>query len=1337
MNWKTTLVLILLTSTVTLGYIYREDLPSWIQSNKDDSLQTKSESLKILNSLSEKDLSKIIVQRSSDDPLTLSKNEDKQWTLPGNWPMREDKVKKLVETLTNLETRFKPIAIEDNTDLSQYGLASPTLTVLLEGEGKDNKRQLAFGSAKRSADGNDFYRPDYLRVDNNKEIIRLGSGTVATLNQPREHYLQYRLFPEGIESPIKKGSLERQELVEGKQIHVEGPKVGEDAAKYTLMRTQDDWQLSQPLKDNITRQKKRDLLESISKLYVSRFVKKPPTETGLDKPERTVVLEHEQGTTELLIGKVAEVRTRQELRPGPMGRMMPTPVREEFYYAKLNGNDQIFTIASDQFSDIFVTAKSLRDPKLASFESDQVIAFTVQPKDSPSLTFQKENDTWKLTITTPDGKVARTVDPQQSKVSELLNALSNLEVTDAEITYDGNAKEQGLDQPWGTIKVKAIQEKDDEECTEVERNWTIQLGKHDTEAKKLLIGLKDGNRVDKVDDSLVKLVRRPALAYRESLLELEKDKLASIKVNQKEKTLTFIKEGENWKLTTPVKTEINTAKVNLLTTALEDVEPVDFVTEKVTPEDLDKVYGLSKPTWSVTVPGKTLHIGNKKQEKDEYYAKLDGQSDIFTINNLVPEQLAKDSLAYLPDELWSIPREEIASIQGQKGQEKPYQLKSVDDSWQMVAPFKTTDVDVMGINTLLEELKALRVERYVSHTPDNLKEKGLEKPYLRFNIQPSKENEKPIEVLIGNKIKDDTGRYAKMSDRPEVFILNTETLTKIDKAGTDLLDRSFVNLLSGGHLLQVESKQGMESFTLSRKDGVSEWKLPQVPGEVDVQASSSLNSTVFQLEVDRFVEYGEGINWANYGLDKPTRTVTLTVGEPDKKKNVIIQLGKPVPMEPKKVYARRTDKPGVAVLTEKQTEVLTRNKLAYVDHILLDLEPDKITNIERTQGDKKLTLTRKGDDWQITAPSMHQADGQIASEFVNSLAKLRADDIVSISAEDIKKYGLDMPELTVTLQPTKHTIALSRVQPGEKKQRFARIDNSNKIAVLPEHVIRQLLEPPLYFRDRLVASFNQCDTLIMTRDSRQATFTKKDDNWQLTAPIIVEAEDARLVSLMESVSKLRVEELVAEKAENLKQYGLDKPGVRWQFQNDGKTVLDILIGNRNPSTGRAFAKLTGKDLVFLLSEDQTKKLIAEFRERKPWTEPVDAAQVTRVKLTRKGMSVEVMKDNNIWKEKGTGKIVEQKVVNELLGALANLEVVRYVLDKEENLPLYGLMPSQMTIEVESPSGKQILHLGNQFVNTTQRYGRSEDKASPGVFILKKDDTEKLFIELSALNKSQP
>jgi len=60
-------------------------------------------------------------------------------------------------------------------------------------------------------------------------------------------------------------------------------------------------------------------------------------------------------------------------------------VHDEYRYAKLQNNDQIFEIKAEKLKDLFVASDTLRDPRLARFKTEDVVRLEIARLGQPPI----------------------------------------------------------------------------------------------------------------------------------------------------------------------------------------------------------------------------------------------------------------------------------------------------------------------------------------------------------------------------------------------------------------------------------------------------------------------------------------------------------------------------------------------------------------------------------------------------------------------------------------------------------------------------------------------------------------------------------------------------------------------------------------------------------------------------------------------------------------------------------------------------------------------------------------------------------------------------------------
>jgi hypothetical protein len=1358
MNYKTTFVLLVLAAAVGALLWPQSPVPGWLGLASTTAPTKADATFADLAKLKPEKIRKIKVERGGDTIFemtgTPAHRDDKDtlvWTLPGNWPTRPQEAEELVGIVTNWSHRFTPVVLDPTPDLKPYGLEPPAVVVTVETD--DGKYKLKFGEEPGTS--NRFSRPTYLRLNDNPEVVRLGPGIVSTLSRNVEYYQQRRLFP--VERVVQDGAPgKKTERLVASLVQAQGPQ-----GNYTLHRLRkDEPQLilhEEWGDDHVNPEKLNSLLTSVPELWAEFFVneKKPLTEYGLDKPERTLRVSGTDGKeVALLIGKESPRKeertvTRPPLPFGPPMPPMMETVTETFRYAKLENNDQIFEIRDGKLKDIFVAADTLRDAALARFKPEDVQKLEVVRGDFTLVAVKGEGDKWRL-----EKPIA--CDAETIKITDLVSKLSTLEATGPDVITTKDKKAYDLETPAATVTLTIEEKPKDDKAEKKTRTVTFQLGKDDAAKKKLYLQVAGWERINAVDDSLATLVNRPAIAYRgRNVLDFFPGDLAKVEVKRGDETYTLAKENANWRLTQPVSASVDAAKVDKLTGDLGRLLVVEFVSEDPKEEELAN-FGLDKPTATLTLgftdekkPTKTLRIGKPRGATGEHYAKLESAPQVFVIRKEDSDLIDQPSLAYRPLQLWQVPTGDVTAVQIQRGDEPAYRVAKSGKDWKVTTPFEAPVAGPLA-ESLLVPLATIRAQRYEAHTAKDLETYGLDKPSLRVTVvSEEKKGDGPAAVkehtlLVGKPTAEGAKtRFAKLAEEPGVVVVDEKLIGPADRSALDLLDHDLLKV-DPKTITKLQSAVGDAPWSLERKDNA--W-LVEAAGAKFAPDASTLGDTLAAwttLRAERFVAYGPKVELAEYGLDKPTTTLVLTTQVDGKPVEHKLAIGKTVKGDTGDRFARLDDG-GIVVLSSVAAYDLNRSYLDFVDHVLLDIDPVTITSIRRKVGTQELELTRKDNAWRLTKPNDQRGDDPSLDRLAQSLARLRGDRAAAYPAKDVKAYGLDEPAAVVTLvltdndgKATDKVLKIGSAVGEGGKDRYAMFDGGDKVIVLPGALSQTLLAKPLKFRDRNIARFGDADKVVIERGDRKATFAKVDGTWKLVAPTEAEAEQADLDEFVNDFARLRADELVAERADitpaELKTFGLDKPEVRWHFKSGDKEVLSIQVGGPEKAgpNARHYARLADGDVVFLLSPKSSNRTLAEYRHRALWP-PLDAAQMERlVYVTPKGSTV-LEKGTNGWQVSGKPEVLlSTPAVNETLAALGNLKAERFVADKGADLKLYGLEPPQIKVEaLTRTGGKCVLHIGHAEGDSNRYYARIGEGDHTDVFVLSEADSARIVRDLAA------
>lgn len=194
--------------------------------------------------------------------------------------------------------------------------------------------------------------------------------------------------------------------------------------------------------------------------------------------------------------------------------------------------------------------------------------------------------------------------------------------------------------------------------------------------------------------------------------------------------------------------------------------------------------------------------------------------------------------------------------------------------WKMVAPLAVA-ADASAVDAIVGSLSGLEMDEEVAPSAPSLKDFGLESPDKTVTV--TTEGGAAETLLLGGKLADGSGIYAKVPDQTRIFTVGAFGLSALDKKPFDLRDRDLLHVKRDAvKTLEIAGPQG--SYALAKTDK-GEWAftkpLATLAGRWTVDG---LLGTLEGLRMES-VAAEEGKDLKKFGLDKPTRTVTLGLAD--------------------------------------------------------------------------------------------------------------------------------------------------------------------------------------------------------------------------------------------------------------------------------------------------------------------------------------------------------------------------------------------------------------------------------------------------------------------------
>jgi hypothetical protein len=215
------------------------------------------------------------------------------------------------------------------------------------------------------------------------------------------------------------------------------------------------------------------------------------------------------------------------------------------------------------------------------------------------------------------------------------------------------------------------------------------------------------------------------------------------------------------------------------------------------------------------------------------------------------------------------------------------------------------------------------------------------------------------------------------------------------------------------------------------------------------------------------------------------------------------------------------------------------------------------------------------------------------------------------------------------------------------------------------------------------------------KDEKPIVLTKAESGkWQITAPQPFAADQSTVSGILSTLSSLNSQRVVEDKAEDLKQYGLDQPALQLDITGKDNKTQKLLIGDDTPTGGNAYAMLARDPRVFTVASytrTSVDKSLNDLRDKRLLT--VSPDKISRIELVRKNQVVEFVRNKDEWQIlKPKPLRADSSQVSELARKLTDARMDLGSYDPKEAASVFARATPLATAKVTDESGTQELQV---------------------------------------------
>ncbi len=286
------------------------------------------------------------------------------------------------------------------------------------------------------------------------------------------------------------------------------------------------------------------------------------------------------------------------------------------------------------------------------------------------------------------------------------------------------------------------------------------------------------------------------------------------------------------------------------------------------------------------------------------------------------------------------------------------------------------------------------------------------------------------------------------------------------------------------------------------------WMLMEpVKTAADRSAVQGVVSTITSLKPERILKEKD-VNWEEYGLQKPS--FEATVGAKDVQNQIF--LGDKNPSK-SSYYMKKDDDPRLFLVADTVKNALNKSVFDLRDKDVLAISPADVDRVAIRTNDNEVEIKREAPEkWVLTKPASMKLKANLMNRDLNTLANLRAKDIIDSPNLSDEKFGLAAPKIAITLSGPKLEQVLYVGSPvkSEAAQHpfdsdvYASVKGKDAVYVVDLKSLKALVQSDLnVLRDKSLMSFtpNDVEKFEMELDGKKWVAVRTENNqWSLEEP---------------------------------------------------------------------------------------------------------------------------------------------------------------------------------------------------------------------------------------------
>lgn len=288
---------------------------------------------------------------------------------------------------------------------------------------------------------------------------------------------------------------------------------------------------------------------------------------------------------------------------------------------------------------------------------------------------------------------------------------------------------------------------------------------------------------------------------------------------------------------------------------------------------------------------------------------------------------------------------------------------------------------------------------------------------------------------------------------------------------------------------------------------------------------------------------------------------------------------------------------GFYLVDEKVEDV---NRIEAANLRLLPFEPQDLQAfwIKDSAKGLRARLVKDDDTWWLKKPLQAKADNPFVEKLLINIVKARKDAVLFKNPQPAKleELGLTTAQLEIGFETAAGTTVIQFGHKGPTNNvAYAMLKGDTKVYRIHSDIKKEADKGIYDLRDKTILVFDpvKLSRLDIQRKSRQhVVIEHHKGRWNMLKPHRTKAAMAKVLETLYEINNAQIKAFIEENPADLKQYGLDAPGIKVTIlEQENNTPQRLLIGAKDRVRRGFFAKANDSQAVFLIGEPLVNSLL--------------------------------------------------------------------------------------------------------------------------------------------------